>query len=485
LDELEREGKARRERAHTVALWRYTLVAPAMDEALTARERGQLVRELAEREHPGPLGGRVRVSRKTLDRWIRSRRRGGFEALLPTPRRVEPRTDAAVLALAVSLKKENPRRTAAQVRRILVEVSPQRWAPAERTLQRHFAARGLTTGTDGRPPKVRGRFEADRINEIWTADTLHGPKIAGRKAYVHGIIDDHSRLLVDYQCVYHDDAARFMTLFRHAIATHGVPSILYVDNGAAFIDEALLRTCARLGIRVTPSTPGEPEGRGKIERMFKTVRGQFLVEVHGDLDNPVGHYVADLAAMGEALRLWVTRVYHRQEHSETGQTPLERWAEGDPGGLPTPEQLRRAFAWTVERTVRKNATVDLEGNRYKVDAFLARHKVELHYDPFDLTEIEVYWRGRLVGRAVPEHIGRHAHPKAPPEPEPEPISPTGIDFIQLLAQADQAETGARLYLSHLADPPEFAVGRDIAPETTTANEQAHTADHDSTEQDPR
>ena len=476
MDELEREGKARRERAQTVALWRYTLVAPAMDEELTARERGRLVRELAAREHPGPFGGRVQVSRKTLDRWIRTRRRGGFEALLPAPRRVRPRTDAAVLALAVSLKKENPARTAAQVRRIMVEVSPQRWAPAERTLQRHFAARGLTTGPDGRSPRVRGRFEADRINEIWTADTLHGPKIAGRKAYVQGIIDDHSRRLVDYQCVYHDDAARFMTLFRHAIATHGIPATLYVDNGSPFIDEALLRTCARLGIRVTHSTPGEPEGRGKIERAFETVRGQFLVEIHGQADNPVGHYVADLAAMQEALRLWATRVYHRQKHSQTGQTPDERWAEGDPPVLPTPEQLRRAFAWTVTRTVSKHGVVELAGNRYKVDGFLTRHKVELHYDPFDLTEIEVYWRGQLVGKAVPEHIGRHAHPKAPPEAQPEPVTPTGIDFIALLDQAHQAETAGRLHLSHLADPP--------TGDTASVSQQTH-AHHASAEEGPR
>ncbi len=452
MDEVARDSKARQERAQTVALWRYTLVAPAMDEQLTGRERGQLVRELAGREHPGPFGGRIRVSRKTLDRWIRTRRRGGFDALVPAARRVEPRTDAAVLALAVSLRKENPRRTAAQVRRILLETSPQAVVPAERTLQRHFAARGLTIGPDGRAPKVRGRFEADRINEIWTADTLHGPKVAGRRTYIHGIIDDHSRLLIDYQCTYRDDSARFMTVFRHAIATRGIPSTLYVDNGSPFVDEALLRTCARLGIRVTHSAPGEPEGRGKVERIFRTVREQFLVEVHGDKENPVGHYVADLAAMSEALRLWVTRVYHRQVHSQTGQTPLQRWADGDPPVLPAPEQLRRAFAWTVARRVRKDARVELEGNRYKVDDRLARKDIELHYDPFDLTDIEVYWLGRLVGKAVPEHIGRHSHPKAPPEVEPEPVALTGVDFIELLDRADRAETAHRLHLSHLADP---------------------------------
>jgi putative transposase len=106
----------------------------------------------------------------------------------------------------------------------------------------------------------------------------------------------------------------------------------------------------------------------------------------------------------------------------------------------------------VARRVRKNARVELEGNRYKVDDVLARKDIELHYDPFDLTDIEVYWLGRLVGKAVPEHIGRHAHPKAPPEVEPEPVALTGVDYIALLAQADRAETAGRLYLSHLADP---------------------------------
>jgi putative transposase len=154
---------------------------------------------------------------------------GGFDALVPAPRSCTPRTDESVLAMAVALKKENPRRTAAQVRRILAEVAADGWAPAERTLQRLFAAHELNTRPDGQPPQAFGRFEADRINEIWTADTLHASKIGGRKAYVYGIIDDHSRLLVGYQCTYRDDAARFRAVLRHAIAHHGIPQTLYCD----------------------------------------------------------------------------------------------------------------------------------------------------------------------------------------------------------------------------------------------------------------
>ena len=43
-------------------------------------------------------------------------RAGGFDALVPAPRQCAPRTDAQVVELAVGLKKENPARTAAQVR---------------------------------------------------------------------------------------------------------------------------------------------------------------------------------------------------------------------------------------------------------------------------------------------------------------------------------------------------------------------------------
>ena len=82
----DREAAARRQRAQEIALWRWTLVEPAMEPALTARQRGAVVRELASREHEGPGGRRVTVSRRTLDRWSSAWRTGGFDALVPAPR---------------------------------------------------------------------------------------------------------------------------------------------------------------------------------------------------------------------------------------------------------------------------------------------------------------------------------------------------------------------------------------------------------------
>ena len=109
----------RANQARDIALFRYALIREAADDGLSSKQRGRLVRELADREHTGPFGQRVRISRVTLDRWILTWSRGGFEALLPSARSCEPRTDPAVLDLGAALKREVPARTAAQVSAIL------------------------------------------------------------------------------------------------------------------------------------------------------------------------------------------------------------------------------------------------------------------------------------------------------------------------------------------------------------------------------
>ena len=120
------------------------------------------------------------------------------------------------------------------------------------------------------------------MNEIWTADLMNGPTVAGRAAILAGIIDDRSRFLPGVPVHPPPRAVRFAGVLRAAIARHGIPRILYTDNGSCFTDESLARTCAVLGIKLTHSAPGRPMGRGKIERVFETIQQQFLVEVTGD-----------------------------------------------------------------------------------------------------------------------------------------------------------------------------------------------------------
>jgi putative transposase len=363
------EERVRADRARAIGLFRYSLLREAADPGLSTKQRGRLVRALAEAEHQGPFGQPVQVSRATIDRWIRDWRRGGFDALVPAPRTVAPRTPADVLELAVALKREVPGRTAAQIATILRAHAG--WAPDERTLQRHFVRLELNTRPDGRPPNGFGRFEADAPNQRWTGDALHGPTVKGRKAILCAFIDDHSRLLPGYRWANREDTVRLEAALRVGLAAHGIPASVYLDNGAAMVDKQLLRACASLGIRLVHSKPGQPAGRGKIERFFRTVREQFLVEIG------TGRELDDLVQLNTLFTAWVETVYHRRVHSETGQTPTERWSVITPP-LPTPAQLREAFLWSEWRTV---TTVGLHGNSYEVDAVLVGRKVELVFDP--------------------------------------------------------------------------------------------------------
>jgi transposase InsO family protein len=442
-DKVSFDEHKRRERAQAIGLFRFQLICPALGEGLSTKQRGRLVREIAARTHTDPFGTRIRISRETLDRWIRGYRGGGFEALVPAPRRLASRTDAQVLELAASLKRENPTRTVAQVARILRTATG--WAPSESTLLRHFHRLDLMGPNAGEHPAVFGRFEAADPNEMWVGDALHGPRVGDRKTYLFAFVDDHSRLVVGYRFGFAEDTVRLAAALKPALAARGVPRQAYVDNGSAFVDAWLLRACAKLGVSLVHSQPGRPQGRGKIERFFRTVREQFLVEVTDtsseDLATAGVDHAAALLELNRLFTAWVETEYHRRTHSETGQSPLARWEAGwDRLGrtpaLPTADDLTEAFLWSEFRTVTKTATVSLHANTYQVDPGLVGRRVELVFCPFDLETVEVRYRDKSYGKALPHIISRHTHPKAKPETtEPDPPPATGIDYLALTAAA--------------------------------------------------
>jgi putative transposase len=216
-----------------------------------------MVRELAGKAHEGPFGEPVTVSRATIDRWIRAWRSGGFAALSPPARQVTLRTDAQVLELAAGLKRENPDRTAAQVQRILRRTCG--WSPSPRTLLRHFDRLELSTRPGGRAPAVFGRFEAPAPNEMWTGDALHGPHIAGRKAYLFAFPGDHSRAVMAARWGYFEDTVRLAAALRPALAARGVPARIYVDNGSAFVDAPSSALRPGSGSR-SPTAPAKDPG---------------------------------------------------------------------------------------------------------------------------------------------------------------------------------------------------------------------------------
>ncbi len=229
------------------ALHRYAIIREAADASLSPRQRGALVRAAAEKLHPDPAGKMRFHSRVTLDRWIRAYRRGGFEALKPALREVGPRTDPAILAQAAELRREEPARTGAQIATILRAAHGEA-VPTVRTVQRHLAAAGLRRGHGAGERVAFGRFEAERPNELWVADALHGPTVATerggeikRKAICFAILDDHSRLCVGSYFEPAETELRLERTLRAALEARGLPDALYVE----YADSPVMPTSVR------------------------------------------------------------------------------------------------------------------------------------------------------------------------------------------------------------------------------------------------
>ena len=97
-----------------------------------------------------------------------------------------------------------------------------------------------------------------------------------RKTYLIAFIDDHSRLIPYGAFFFSEGVQCYLEALEQAILTRGLPRKLYVDNGSAFRSHHLELVTASLGIALIHATPYTPQGKGKIERFFRTVRSSFL-----------------------------------------------------------------------------------------------------------------------------------------------------------------------------------------------------------------
>jgi len=442
-----------RDPAEALALWRYHLIAEALDPRLSGRERGLLVRGVAAGEHVTPGGEPRTISRNTLDRWIRAYRAQGLAGLRDRPRSDlgSARVDPALLDEALRLRLEQPARSAAHISEIIRTRHGVRIA--ERTLAEQFRRRGFTRGELIRDGRTFGRYEADAPNERWIGDVLVGPFVphprapGSVRARLFLLVDDHSRLLVHGRWVGNETLRAGQEVLHAAILRRGLPESLYLDNGSSYRGAELARSCAILGIRLIHSRPYAPEGRGKQERLNRVIRERFLLEAE-----QVG--IGSMDELNDRFLAWVERYLNVRIHSETGESPLARYATRPPHPA-HPEVLRAAFLWSAHRKVSRTATISFEGNEYEVDAALAGRTVELRYRPEDLFAIEVWHAGHQQGWAEPRRIARHVHRQAPPPPPPGPVAPTGIDYLgQVLADHEATEAGPIAYRAVPGDPAE-------------------------------
>ena len=188
------------------------------------------------------------------------------------------------------------------------------------------------------------------------------------------------------------------------------------------------------------SRPYAPQGRGKQERLNRYIRDRFLNEA-------THRGIASLDELNDHFDAWATQVCNIRVHTETKQRPIDRWQAGGPPRHPDPARLVDAFRWALTRKVTKTATISLEGNSYTVDAALVGRRVEVRFDPTDLTRLDVYFEGKPAGVATPFLIGRHVAKTVPQAARPIP-EPTGIDYLGNILAAHEDDTIGTIHYRH-------------------------------------
>lgn len=321
-----------------------------------------IVRRIAGQEHLTPSGEPRTVSRNTLDRWIRVYREHGLAGLRDRPRSDQgsARKHAELIEEAARLRLEQPARSAAHIAEILSARHDVRLA--ERTVREQLQKRGLSRTELLRDQRTFGRYEASEPNQRWIADVLVGPFVphprapGSQRGRLSLIVDDHSRLVVHGRWFGNETLRAGQEVLHAAILRRGLPDQLYVDNGAAFAGHELGRSCAILGIRLLPSRPYAPQGRGKLERLNRVIRERFLLEVE-----QVG--IATFEELNDRFLAWSERYLNLRRHAETGQSPLARFQQASRREA-DPQLLRQAFQWAERRRVSRTATVSFQGNQY-------------------------------------------------------------------------------------------------------------------------
>jgi transposase InsO family protein len=379
-----------------IALKRFQIISPVLAEP--ARAQNEYFRKQAGREHDFPRYGVKKLSVSTMKAWLRKYRKGGFEGLKPKnrsdrgrPRRLDPDTLKAIEVKCKAYPYWSVQKLYEDLRdQGLLGEPPVHY----NTLLRVLKDRSWLQSKARRD--VRKAYEVDNVNDLWVCDFMHGPRTRAEKrsckAILCAIIDDHSRMVVGHVFSTSETISPLTLVLKEAFLGYGIPKRLYVDNGPSFSSELLARSCAMAGISLTHSKPYDSPSRGKVERLFRTVRDRFLCGVQEGIT---------LEELNEAFWLWLQEDYHHKLHGGIDERPIDRY-NASVSRVPirrlAKAELDEIFLIRHERVVNNDATISFKGSLYEVPPAYIRQRIEIRHPVDDPHDLYLYDNGVRVGR---------------------------------------------------------------------------------------
>ena len=410
------------------ALERFRMISPLLDPDMDNAKRIQLRREIASSHN---------LSERTIYRYEKGYRENAFAGLRPMNRKMRrsarlPDNWDEIVGEAIILKREVPRRSARQIIKIL-EI--EGWAlpgvVKESTLRRYLFKAGLGVRQMRRYAEAREtssrRFCRLHRMELLQADVKYGPDIRTKEGklihtYLSSLIDDHSRFILHSEFYDNKSASIVEDSFHKAILQYGKFDSGYTDNGKEYISAQLVRSCARLGIRLFRAKPRKGESKGKIEK-FHQVVDRFIAEVK----------IAKVHTLEELNRRWkifLDQDYQKDPHDgireyyesmdvkvpDGGISPLQEWNRDSRELIFIDTRVvGEAFMHHEDRTIDPAGCFSYDGFMYEASTAIAGARVEIAYDPLDTSVITVYYKDMEPIRAKRVTISPYAQ-KRPPIP---------------------------------------------------------------------
>ena len=384
------------------ALERFGLIAPLLEEGISAAELAQRRCVLLQREE---------ISERTLRRWIASYKKEGFNGLVRRERNdkgVSKSILPEALALAEQMRRELPRRSAGLLCELLEHEGHK---VARSTLERHLREKGLSGKQLVKEAKEGGatrRFVRVGRNTLWQSDVKYGPYLPDPKnpqkkfrTYQLVIIDDATRLVVHSEFYADQKLPILEDGLRKAVLRYGTPKSIYVDNGRIFTSTWMQLACAKLNIRHLKTRPYNAEAKGKVERFNRTLES-FLAEL--SLQK-----AQTLEELNRLFSAWLSEGYNNKPHSALdGKTPADVFAsDSAPLRFSSIETLREAFLHEEGRTVDKTGCFSLDGKFFDAGAEWRRKKIIVRFDPFNLEEVQLWHEGEQKKTVKEAVIGEY------------------------------------------------------------------------------
>jgi transposase InsO family protein len=380
---------------------RFEMIAPLLADGLCAAEKRRFRHEILEKHG---------ISERTLRRYLESYRKYGLKGLEPKGRPEAGKFKAIpqdVLEIAMECRRELPERSVRNIITILEKDEHIKPGSVSRsTLSHNLLTLGHSTKQlrDESGTKAARRFVRVGRNTLWQSDCKFGPHVPndnGRntRTYLLSFIDDCTRVIPHSEFYFNHRVPVLEDCFRKGMIKFGKPDSVYVDNGAEFASKWLRIGCARMGIKHLRTAPYSPESKGKVERFQRTVE-EFVREASLMKFDSLAH-------LNKYYRAWLDEGYQHEKHSEIGnRTPMEAF-QGDEKRIRfvTAEECYEAFLHEETRTADKTGCFSVGNITFEAGVKFRRKKIDVRFDPFDLSVVEVWHAGIKQLDAVPLVIG--------------------------------------------------------------------------------